>query len=129
VLLADISDVGRILVLGQEVVERLVAGGAQLLGDRLVPFFTVGKDRIDVEHYAAEVEQLVLDDVADREARFRVARGFDPAARLSGIELRTLHGHGGIDYLAPWTRFPPGQSPARHTTPEHAGLGKPPRFR
>ena len=43
VALAHIGDVGTVVVLGEEVVEGLVAPGADILGDRLVPFFRVGE--------------------------------------------------------------------------------------
>ena len=38
ILLADIGDVGAFLILGEQVIEGLVLGRAQLLGDRLIPF-------------------------------------------------------------------------------------------
>ena len=87
-------------------VERLVAPRAQVLGDRLVPVLAVGEDRIDVEHHSAEIEQLVADDVADAEARLGVARSFDPAAGLRGVEVGAIHGHADIDYRGLETRFP-----------------------
>jgi hypothetical protein len=49
VLLADIGDIGPILILGEEVVIGLLAPGAQILGDRFVPFLAVGEDGVDVE--------------------------------------------------------------------------------
>src|SRR5690606_39686414 len=64
----------RILVLGQQVVKRLVAVRAQILGNRLVPFLAIGEYGIDIEYHAAEVEQAVAHDVADAKARFAMAR-------------------------------------------------------
>ena len=68
ILLADIGDVARFRILGEQMVERLVLGRPDLLGDRLIPFLAVGEDRIDVEDHAAEVEQPVAHHLADREA-------------------------------------------------------------
>src|SRR4051812_8202729 len=68
VLLADISGVGGFPVLGEEVVERLVLGGTDLLRDRLIPFVGIGEDRVDVEDDSAKVEQPVPDHLADGEA-------------------------------------------------------------
>src|SRR5690606_1299700 len=82
----------RILVLGQQVVKRLVAVRAQILGNRLVPFLAIGEYGIDIEYHAAEVEQAVAHNVADAKARFAMARSLDPAARLGGIELCAVHG-------------------------------------
>src|SRR5688572_9384874 len=68
ILLADIGDVPRFRILGEQVVERLVLRRPDVLGDRLVPFLAVGEDRVDVEDHAAKVEQPVTHDLADREA-------------------------------------------------------------
>src|SRR3954451_20319147 len=43
VLLADVSDVAALGILGEEMVERLVLRRAHRLRDRLVPFLAVGK--------------------------------------------------------------------------------------
>src|SRR5690606_14070708 len=107
VLLADVGDVGRVLVLSEQVVERLIAARAHLLGDGLVPFLAVGEDRVDVEHDAAEVEQLVAYDVADREARLRVSRSLDPPASLRRIELRPFHDVTRYGYTQGKARFRP----------------------
>src|SRR5690606_21804635 len=69
-----------------------VAVRAQILGNRLVPFLAIGEYGIDIEYHAAEVEQAVAHDVANAEARFAMAGGFDPAACLGGIELCAIHG-------------------------------------
>jgi hypothetical protein len=66
ILLADISDVARFSVLSEEVVERLVLARADFLRDRIVPFFGVREDGIDIEDDAAEIEDAVTDHVANR---------------------------------------------------------------
>jgi hypothetical protein len=71
ILLADISDVARFPVLREEVVEGLVLSRADFLGDRIVPFFGVRKDGIDVEDHAAEIENAVADHVPDRKMGVR----------------------------------------------------------
>ena len=74
VLLADIGDVARFRILGEQVVIGLVLGRTQVLRYRLVPFLAVGEDRIDVEDHAAEIEQPVAYDLANREAGGRDRR-------------------------------------------------------
>ncbi len=49
-------------------IEGLVLGRPQPLGDRFIPFLAVGEFRIDVEDDAAKVEQAVPNDLADGEA-------------------------------------------------------------
>src|SRR5438309_7839956 len=68
VLLADVGDVGRLRVFGEQMVEGLVPGWPDLLGYRVIPFVAVGELRVDIENDAAEVEKAMLDDVANREA-------------------------------------------------------------
>src|SRR5690606_24193833 len=126
VLLADVRDVGRILAFGEQVVERLVAPRAHLLGDRLVPFLAVGEDRVDVEHHAAEIELLVAYDVAAREARPGMGRRLAAAAGLRRVELRPGRALN-IDSLPDATRFPRpaipgGDVPKRARQKRNTGL-------
>src|SRR5687768_5102938 len=44
ILLADIGNVARFLILGKKMVEGLVLGRTDLGGDRLVPFLAIGED-------------------------------------------------------------------------------------
>ena len=53
------------VVLGEQVVERLILVRPHFGGDRLVPFFGVVEDRIDVEDHAAERKQPMPHDLAD----------------------------------------------------------------
>ena len=69
ILLADIGDVARFHILGEQMVERLVLARPDILRDRLIPFRAVGEDRIDIEDHAAKIEYAVAHDIADREAR------------------------------------------------------------
>jgi hypothetical protein len=91
VLLADIGDVARFAVLGEQVVEGLVLLRADLFGDRLVPFVAVREDGIDVEDHPAEIEHAVADDVADREIGMRDRRRGDLGNRGVGD---VVAGHG-----------------------------------
>ena len=91
VLLADIGGVARITVLGEQVVERLLAGRADFLGDRFVPFLAVGEDRIDIENHPAKIEQLVAHDVADAEPRAGAARRIDVPSGGGGIVCGAIH--------------------------------------
>ena len=91
VLLAHICDVGGILILSQQVIKWLVAVRAHLLRDRLVPFFAIGKDRVDIEDYAAKIEQPMPHYVTDSETRFYMTGGGDRSTRLAGKELSAIH--------------------------------------
>ena len=91
ILLADISDIIAVVAFGEQVVERLVAVGPDVFGDRLVPFVAIGEDGVDVEDHAAEVEHAVFHHVADGEAAFHAARGIDSATGLGGEILCSIH--------------------------------------
>ena len=67
VLLRHIRDVMRALVLGEQVVERLVLAGPHFLGDRFIPFVSVRELRVHVEYYPPEGENPVADDLPDLE--------------------------------------------------------------
>lgn len=82
VLLADISDITGIAIFGEQMIERLFAVRTHFSGDRIVPLFAVGKDRIDIEHYAPKIEHPVAHNIADAKARAVFPRGVDVLARL-----------------------------------------------
>ena len=65
ILLRHIGDVFGFVVLGEQMIERLVLVRPHLGRDRLVPFLGIVEDRIDVEHHAAERIEAVPDDLAD----------------------------------------------------------------
>jgi len=75
ILLADVSDIARLHILCQQVVKRLILPRSKAFRDRIIPFVGVAKDRINVEHYAAEIEHAMANDVTDREPRMRDGRG------------------------------------------------------
>src|SRR5690349_3837404 len=90
VLLAYVGDVIGLLVFGEQMIEGLVFGRPQRLRDRLVPFLSVREDGIDVEDYAAEIEDLVAHDLADGEAG---ARNIDLRGHGKGTFERFKRGH------------------------------------
>jgi hypothetical protein len=67
VLLADVGDVAALRILGEEVVEGLVLGRPESLGDGLIPFLAIGEERVDVEDHSTEIEQTVAHDLAEGE--------------------------------------------------------------
>ena len=69
VLLRDIGDIGGAVVLGQQVIERLVLVRPDLLRDRGQPFLGVVEHRVDVIDHAAERIDPVAHHVADLELR------------------------------------------------------------
>jgi hypothetical protein len=54
VLLGDIGHVETLVILGQKMVEGLIARRAGLFWDRVVSCFGVGEHRIDIKHHATE---------------------------------------------------------------------------
>ena len=87
VLLADIGDVRAIVAFREQVIERLIAVRADVLRDGFVPFLRIGKDWVDIEDYAAEIEHAVLYNRANTELGAGIARYFDSASRLRGEEF------------------------------------------
>src|SRR4029077_7745519 len=65
ILLGHIGDVFGLVVLGEQVIERLVLMRSDFRGDRLVPFVGIVEHRIELEHHAAERIEAVPDDLAD----------------------------------------------------------------
>src|SRR3569623_1406781 len=93
VLLADIGDVARLHIFGEQVIERLVLGRANTFGNRLIPFLAVREDRVDVEDDAAKIAHAVPHDNADREARMRHRRHRHGRIGGEGRDVAARHGH------------------------------------
>ena len=88
VLLADIGDIAVFAVFSEQVVIGLLAVGLHFLGDRIVPFLAVGKDRVDVENNAAKIIELVPHDIANGETCLGTARRVDQSPGLRRIITR-----------------------------------------
>lgn len=82
VTLADIGDVARFLIFREQMVKWLIARRAHFFGDRLIPFFAIGEDRIDVENDAAEIEMPVANNFANSKAAAGLAGRDDRASGL-----------------------------------------------
>ena len=107
----------RALVLGEQVVKRLVLAGPDFLGDGVVPFIGVGELRINVKNNAPERKNPVPDDLPDLEF------GDVPGNRAVMIPLVDLVGQ--HQRLAPGrpARPEPGtQPPCRSTSTGHFQL-------
>jgi hypothetical protein len=65
ILLGDVGDVFGLIVLGEQMIERLIFVWADLRRDRLVPFLGVVEDGIDIEDDTAKRKQAVFDHLAD----------------------------------------------------------------
>jgi hypothetical protein len=76
ILLADIGDVAAVPIFGKKMVERLVFGRANFLGNRLIPFLAIVENRIDIEDYSAKIEDAMPHDIANRKLRARDVRSF-----------------------------------------------------
>src|SRR5215813_7220075 len=66
VLLGDVGDILRILVLCEQVIERLIFRGADLLRYRQPPFLCIAKYGVDVENNSAKREESMLHNLPDR---------------------------------------------------------------
>ncbi|EDM70609.1 hypothetical protein RAZWK3B_05672 [Roseobacter sp. AzwK-3b] len=66
VLLRDIGHVIALLVLGQQMVERLLARRTAVLGDGVIPFLGIREFGIDIKNHPAERVFLVPDHLAQR---------------------------------------------------------------
>ena len=101
ILLADIGDISRIVVLGEKMVKRLVACRSDFGRDRLIPFLAIGEDRIDIEDDAAKIEHAVADDISYAEA------GRDDGRRVGdriGVDRLLVHDVGNLGGLPRRTR-------------------------
>lgn len=65
ILLTDIGNVARVVILSEQVIEWLIAMRPDLFRDRFVPFLAVSEDWIDIEYYTAKIEHSVPNDIAD----------------------------------------------------------------
>jgi hypothetical protein len=85
ILLADIGDITIVSILCQQMVKGLVFGGPDFFGDRLIPFFAVRKDGVDIENDAPEWEDFMADNRANAKARMRNGRGLHVMMLLIGM--------------------------------------------
>jgi hypothetical protein len=121
--LTHVSDVGGILVLREQVIKRLVAPRADVLGDRLVPLFGIGEDRVDVEDDPAEGEQAVSYHVADSEAGAGLTGRDYRASGLAREELCAFHA-GNMALCGRKTSIGRASVPDMPVFCAHGGLGK-----
>lgn len=83
ILLADIGDIGGFFILSEKVVIWLLTLWPSFLGDRIIPFFAICKDWVDVENHSAKIKYPVAYDIADAETGIRVTRHVNRAAGRS----------------------------------------------
>jgi len=81
------------IILGEEMIIGLVFFRTDLFGDRFVPFIGIGKNRVDIEDDAPEVEQPVLDDLTNLILRFPRGDGVVQWLLLGG------RSHGNVEFL------------------------------
>lgn len=70
VLLADICNVAAFSVFGEKMIKGLLFCWAYCLGYRLIPFFAIREDRVDVEHNPSEIKDPVAHDGANGKCGF-----------------------------------------------------------
>ena len=72
ILLGYVGLVVTVVILSQQVVERLVFARANVRGNRLVPFLCVSKFWVDVIDNASERKKAMFDDLANTKLRFGI---------------------------------------------------------
>ena len=70
ILLRDIGDVVRFLVLGEQMVIRLILGRPHIFRNREPPFLGIVEHRVDIENDAAKREQTMAHDLTNAEPGF-----------------------------------------------------------
>ena len=65
VLFRDIGDIFRLLVLGEQMVERLIFPGSDFGGDRLPPLLGIGIDRVHIENNATKMQEPMANDLPE----------------------------------------------------------------
>ena len=84
VLLGDVGDVGAVLALGEQMIERLLLERADVLVDRQPPLLGFAELRVDVEDDSPERKGPVADHLADAEfCDTSVHVGHDAPPRLT----------------------------------------------
>lgn len=83
VLLTDIGNVAGILILSEQMIERLITVRPDFLRDGFVPFFAVGKDGVDIEYNSAKIEQAVTHHLTNAKPRLGLTRRIDSAACMA----------------------------------------------
>ncbi len=68
ILLRNVRDVVRFLVLREQVIVWLIFMGPNFLGYCFIPLIGIGKDRIDVENHASKREQTMTYNLSDLES-------------------------------------------------------------
>jgi hypothetical protein len=85
ILLADIGDITIVSILCQQMIKGLVFGRPDFFGDRLIPFFAVRKDGVDIEYDAPEWEDFMADNCANAKPGVCNGRGFNAMSLLVGM--------------------------------------------
>jgi hypothetical protein len=114
VLLAHIRDVAIVAVLREQVIEWLVLCGADFCGNGIVPFLAIGKNWINIKHYAAKFKDAVAYNVTDCEHGFCNVGGdriFAHALYIARYCRQIKLGLGKAGIMRYWPRsFPAGIS-------------------
>jgi hypothetical protein len=90
VLLRDVSDVITLIILGEKVVKGLVLGGAAVLGDGIIPFLRVGKDRVHIKDHTAKRVFAVPDNLAKVVFRNGLQHGPVIRPRAGPVQMAAL---------------------------------------
>ena len=81
ILLADIGHIAVVAIFCEQMIKGLVFGGADFFRDRLIPFFAVCKNWVDIEYDAPKWEDFMADNRANPKASMGNGRGLN-AKRL-----------------------------------------------
>jgi len=70
ILLAYIRDVTAFRIFGEQMIKGLVFSRPDRLRYRLIPFFAVTENRVDIKYHAAKVKDAVPDDITNGKGGF-----------------------------------------------------------
>lgn len=91
ICLAHIGDIARVVVLGEQVVERLITFGPQIFRDRFVPFFAICKDGVDIEDHSTKIVKAVPYNLTNTKTAAYLAGRNNCSASLARKELCMFH--------------------------------------
>ncbi len=68
VLLTHIRDIARFRILGEQMVKGLIPPRPNIFWDRGIPFFAIGKNRINIKHNPSKIKDSVTNDLPHAKA-------------------------------------------------------------
>ena len=70
ILLADIGDIAALRIFREQMIKRLILFGSDMFGYRLIPFFAICKNGVDIKDHTAKIKDAVAHHFANGKAGF-----------------------------------------------------------